>query len=575
MQTIEIRSNIAGRLRKIREGVVYQNITSVIGELAQNSQRAKANTVTIELHDDYLMFADDGVGCDDPQVVFELDYSGFGIGFGEGFSSVFSIADELTVLSKTWSVTLDVVKIMETGNFNIEVKPIAPVDGFTVSMKGEKIRQHRNELQTFIRETAALLPMKVIFNGEEVEKIDLMKQLPRRKRVDFTYPVDNELFSGVMTPGLWEDFRLYYENRVVCDHWVQGAYGNIILKPNAVTLKAPDRRDLVHDEKYRRFMEKVKEEIANMYREFIQVATEEELEEFSDVICQYLDVQDYVDVLTFDGEMDYDIVKKKEEQDEEEEVSLDFFHEEVNEQLDFSAVSEGRVETDTTRVSSPQANGALRSMIRKMVKKPRVVDIKKTPKMVWIRAADIPAHREELDELEYYGFKILIAKNVLYEKAFQFLNIPCIKSLSKDTVKESTVKNVELKTKKEARFMALLKKIEKHYDIEGTFRIADLSMEIRHMVDGRVVEREKYKVEGLCKGAHIYLDRKSLEFPKYKVSKWDSPTITVDDLKFLMRNLDTIAHELAHLLGGIDCADNTPQHRELQAKISREIADLF
>lgn len=574
MQTIEIRSNIAGRLRKIREGVVYQNITSVIGELAQNSQRAKANKVIIELHDDYLLFADDGVGCDEPQAVFELDYSGFGIGFGEGFSSVFSIADELTVLSKTWSVTLDVVKMMETGDFNIEVKPIAPVDGFTVSMKGEKIRQYHDELKAFIKETASLLPMKVLFNGEEVEKVDLMEKLPNWKRVNFTYKADNELFTAVMTPGLWEDFRLYYENRVVCDQWVQGAFGNIILKPNAVTLKAPDRRALVHDDKYQRFIAKVKEEIANMYREFIHVATEEELEEFSDVICQYLDVSEYVDVLTFDGEMDYAIVKKKEEQDEEEEVSLDFFQEEVNTELDFSDV-EGRVEEDTTSVTSPNANGAIRSMLRNLVKKPKVTDIKKTPKMVWVRAADIPAHREELDELEYYGFKILIAKNVLYEKAFQFLNIPCIQQLSKDTVKESTVKNVELKTKKEARFMALLRKIEKHFGIEGAFRIADLSMEIRHIVDGRVVEREKHKVEGLCRGEHIYLDRKSLEFPKYKVTKWDSPTITVNDLKFLMRNLNTIAHELAHLLGGVECADNTPEHAQAQAKISREIADLF
>ena len=89
----QITSDIAGRLKKIRSGVVYSSVTSVISELLQNCQRAKAENIFCEFQYDTLTITDDGVGCKDSDDLFTLDKSAWETtseGFGEGFTCVYT-----------------------------------------------------------------------------------------------------------------------------------------------------------------------------------------------------------------------------------------------------------------------------------------------------------------------------------------------------------------------------------------------------------------------------------------------------------------------------------------------------
>ena len=104
-QTIGLTSNIANRVKKIREGVVYTERTAFVAELIQNAQRAKAKNIWVDVSDGYFSIKDDGEGCADPGNVFTLDLSGWGQDvhspFGEGFSSVFVVANRIAVKVKT------------------------------------------------------------------------------------------------------------------------------------------------------------------------------------------------------------------------------------------------------------------------------------------------------------------------------------------------------------------------------------------------------------------------------------------------------------------------------------------
>ena len=66
VENISITIDIVSKLRKIYEGKTFSDSLVVITELFQNSQRANAKNVNIELGDGKLTFVDDGCGCKKP-----------------------------------------------------------------------------------------------------------------------------------------------------------------------------------------------------------------------------------------------------------------------------------------------------------------------------------------------------------------------------------------------------------------------------------------------------------------------------------------------------------------------------
>jgi hypothetical protein len=64
MRTVEVRSNIAGDIMKIRKGVVFKEHATVIDELLQNCQRAKATQIDVICEDNKLVIKE-RAGCKD------------------------------------------------------------------------------------------------------------------------------------------------------------------------------------------------------------------------------------------------------------------------------------------------------------------------------------------------------------------------------------------------------------------------------------------------------------------------------------------------------------------------------
>ena len=145
MREVEIRSNILGDIGKIRHGVVFQSFATVVDELIQNAQRANASEVRVTLEGDSLIISDNGRGCEDPQHLFEKNTSAWGNvdeAFGEGFFSVFLLADWLRVESHNWAITIDVLEMFETGNLVFQPEETGTFfNGFKVHIMGERVEE--------------------------------------------------------------------------------------------------------------------------------------------------------------------------------------------------------------------------------------------------------------------------------------------------------------------------------------------------------------------------------------------------------------------------------------------------
>lgn len=565
MRQVEVRSNIAGDIVKIRKGVVFKEYATVIDELLQNCQRAKAKNIRIEVLDNRLVIEDDGIGCADPQALFEKNTSAWmneDEAFGEGFFSVFMLADKLKVRSHDWELKVDVLDMLATKNMFIDVhEGLEFHDGFRVEIEGETVADRYWELKSEVRKIAPIMAQKVVMNDDELEKIDLIS-----KTSPHDVLVDNELFSAVLTPATgYSTIQYYYEDRPVREDYVHGASGKVMIKKGQVTLKAPDRKEFIYDDKRRALLDKVTQEVRNMYREFIQTATDEELDQFETPINEYLEVEEYARVLAVSEKL----FKAK---DDEEVVDQEEGSNEVPKWVDLSDMFEAiknieKVNTTyelegTARARRPEG------MLERLFKKHK--------KVLYVPTGGVETYEKDIREAEYSGFSIVYAKNRLYEKAFEFYGVRSIADFDKLIEEEYVIEKDEPRSKKELRFLALMKRVEQFYGMkENSIKLANLDKIMKLKETGEVMSTEGEEVHGLCDRLNgiVYINRDIVKFPEYRAQEPDYPTVTSHDYRVLLRVQQTLAHELAHLLYGF--ADNTLEHSQAMAKICYELAELF
>jgi len=581
MNTRQITSDVVSRLAKIRQGVVYNSITSVVSELLQNCQRAKAKTIHCFIKDNYLTIIDDGVGCKDPDELFTIDRSAWDStneGFGEGFTSVYTVADIIKVRSHKWSVNLNVAKMLQERNLTYSYKEETDYSqGFEVTIQGEKIEENIEEITNFLKYSASLLPMNCYVNNTLVFKKDLSNI---DGTTDFIKTFDNKLYTAYLTPLEWGyDCMVYYENREVCKEWLTGVSGNIILKQNAGNLKAPDRKAIINDGKYRNFKDQLEKDTKKLYREFIKLADNNLIDEFSHPIASILNVKEYEDLLEIDDDMfkvhvndedEYINPKENKIKDEVLKPKLDIFN--YNTDMYEQSYETEHSFPPTENYNQNTVLSAVKS-INPRARKNSIVSIAKSNKLFWVSPNELNASKETITNMEYYGFKGIIAVNELYERVFNEYSVPHISYLVDNIKKQHKFTDIGTRTLKEKRALFLLRRIEEYYKIGETFNICNITMKIVSQFDDKELQSPDNIIEGVCTQGKIYLDRKSLKLGDFTVKNWTSEHISLEDLRFILRASDTISHELAHLL--YDTKDNTLAHMQAQAKIAKEIGYLY
>ena len=567
---IEIRSNILGDIAKIRKGVVFKEPATVIDELFQNCQRAHATKIEVTIDGDHLRIVDDGVGCIDPQAVFEKNTSAWGNedeAFGEGFFSVFLLADMLHVRSHNWKLSIDVLDMFETGDLSINVEEAPTIAGFEVDIIGEAVRREYYQLRNEAIMLGQIMPLEVSVNGSTLHRRELLSLDTSNP----TYKFNNDRFEAVLTPGGgFGLLEMFYENRPVREDYMMGVNGRVHIKKGMITLKAPDRKEYIYDEKRTMLREDLHLCVTEMYRKFITEATDDELDGYANQIDEYLNVDDYLDYLPVSDDL-LNLGQDNEDETEDSEDSVKETSKEVQEvkqlirKLSNIEFKEGIDYDDMPKepMRSRRAKGNLRELIAK------------SKKVSWVKSSEVDKLRSKIADAEYYGFVVLVSKNKLYENAFQSLGIPNVENLDECIEREVIKSNIGPQSKKEMRFTSLMKIVEKHYELdEDSIQLADLEMQITHNKTGEVINKGG-KVHGLCdrKEGKIYINRKLVKFPEYRAQAPDYPNITAHDYRVLMRVQNTLAHELSHLL--LMTEDNTLEHAQGISKISTELAELF
>lgn len=213
-------------------------------------------------------------------------------------------------------------------------------------------------------------------------------------------------------------------------------------------------------------------------------------------------------------------------------------------------------------------------------KKAGLLDVlRKERKKVWVKASEVEEYTELIAKAKYYGLKVFIAKNILYENVFNNKGISHISQVDTGISKRNIIKNIEVKSNKEKAVLQLLQPLCSYYKLPyDTFLIGDLEVYLETKLQDIIVHREvvknkkdRIKIYGLTDGRNIVLDRRALRLNRFNLS--NSEGFGKQEYRILLALIGTVSHELAHFL--YNTIDNTVEHYEKQDIIMEEIETLY
>lgn len=663
MNKLVFKSNTEGKIKKLLNGSIFSSNTTFITELFQNSQRALAKNVRITQGIKEFTFEDDGVGLKNPEGLMTFDYSEWEStdeGFGIGFWSVLSIdyLEKIIIESNKYLITCDVLLLKDivNGESDKELEDVLSLEILSNAKKGFKVTLisdfFNDSLINEIEEKCKYLNFDVYYNEALLDRIDLFDEVYG----EFVDEFNTRLFSAKL--AVTNDYNypeVYYENRKVCNLYnFPYVKGIIKIKSKAVTLREPDRTEIINDSKKYIFMDKVDDIIKRLYKNFLEYADcSDVLDNYEDGITRYLSVSDFEKYLKID---DIDIVEevdKDEFEDSLNKFSLNSqYEEESNEEMnndDTSIESEVEDESDLSEVASSIDNeinnnisfdnstssensltvnksnksnksssifnnideineedknaifnsddykdesdtATTRISVRSLLNGEEVYSntpnkslkefIKRNKSVVWVESRYREHYKENIALAEYYGVKVLIAKNLLLEQYFKEKNIDYITSLKDKVIIEMTYKDIIAKTDKEITFLKMLEPIRKSLNLpEGFFKIANISkvttinLNNKRRILKEKNSKDKINTYAVSNGKEIIFDRTAIALKRFNLSSSKNVSIGKNELKCLMYNIDTIAHELAHVL--YNTTDNTKEHFLAQSKIQEELVKLY
>jgi hypothetical protein len=580
MSKVQITSDARQKLRKIQNGDVFDSPYVWITELMQNSYRARAKNVQFKIEGNVVAVVDDGVGSKSPKSILTLDYSDWEStdeGFGLGFWSVLAIPKlaHVTVVSKNWSALINITNLFATGVPEADVETDnGSIGGFGVRLISEWFSEHRGSITDEIRKVGETQPYNVYINDVLIRKRDITSDV----NSEYRRVIENNKVSGVIgvTTKNWKSPTLYYERREI-GHLsaleMNGITGIIELKPKALNLKEPDRKAVVKNNKYDSFVKMIHDEAVKMYLGFLENAPDEKVNEYANTIDLVVPVNAYENVLTTSDDI-IAMTIESEGENEIDDTTAIAFPDATNITLAQYEQPSADVVGKIVAMPTPntQVGTAKHTHLGGVHKKTTLKEIvRATKKKVWIKASEMESLAEIKAKAEYYGVKVFVAKNVLHERAFEKWGVSHITALENGIVKRNIKTDVELKTDKEINFIRLLQPITKKYGLpENTFLIGNLKLIVETNLDGKVIDRDVKVVEGVKDGEHIILDRKSLGLKRFHLY---GNGFGQHEMKALMANIQTIAHELAHLL--YNTTDNTVGHYKLQEQIYEEIVGVY
>ena len=616
MEIVKIQSDTRGKINKMIEGTVFDSPLAFITELFQNAQRAKAKKLDISMSAsrDSLTFLDDGKGLDNPEDLLMLDYSKWSStneGFGIGFWSVLAIPEieSICIRSKNTQIYINVEDVKES--LEASLSTISKMKGFSVEVKSPYFKDNYQEIVRAVVEQAQTMPFVTYFEDIPIKRIDIFKLVDG----EFTMEFNNRLFKAKLAlKGLDYSYPIaYYEHRKVVELYEFSHISGIVeFKAKAVNLKEPDRKTIVSNEKSRAVKDKIKECVKIMLKAFIEEIQEDDnmINKYAEVFSRYLEPKDYERYLTVSEDLLIEPEKKAKrpsrpvsnkasktdssnfeddiEPDYTEECLLmgdigqnedELLEDSDNVDQNKSSTDEGiqkeRTMETVTVAASIKSNPVKKQTAKKSDRQFTLKKLlaKKTPVM-WVDACESEKFENDVQSAKYYGIKVIVAANDMYKKVLTENYVPHISEIEKCILKEYVFENMGYSTAKEEYFISTLNPIIKKYALEDdTFKVANISLYIQFSdLRGREYSRKKLGVQAVKSGDNIIFNRPDLHLYLFPIDA-QIDHIGKNELKAIMYHLDTISHEMAHLIYGT--VDKTVNHFEIQSMIQGEIVKAY
>lgn len=567
---MQIKSNTKGKLNKILNGTVFESPLTFINEMLQNSYRAKANKLDIFLSLDAkeLVFKDDGCGLKDPESLLTFDFSDWKStdeGFGIGFWSVLAIEDieEISIISRKHRIKINVEKAKE--DLEVEYFQGKMEKGFEVRLKSNYFANNYESLKAEITEKAKTMNFNVYLDHILIEKVDIFEKV----KGDFVMEFENRLFKAKFSPSS-ESYMspdAYYELRKVRSMYdVPFLEGSIEVKKKAINLKEPDRNQIVMDSKYSKFKEKAIEAGREFYKSFLETIKndEESIIKYSEALSFYLKNKDFEDLIKVSFACDVESSSLEEITPEAIETLKNVEEIFKNSEKPI-AQRESQLAEDFSKKEDTFSSSSSETL-KEVIKR-------RTPKF-WVESSMVENYSDNIGLAKYYGAGVIEAKTSLVQSYMMDKKVPHVKDLFSYMIKDFEMKDNEFSTLKEEYFIEMLSPIVKRLNLnEDTFSVARISQKITFLDgDKNPYRTKKFNVEAVRKGNKVIFNRKSLELHRFSIDK-NTEGYGKNEFKCIMFHLNTIAHELAHLL--YNTVDNTKKHNEMERYLERVIIEEY
>lgn len=589
---VSVRVNVINEMKKLREST-YSDRYTWVDEVVQNCQRAGATHIDVSFEDNCIVISDNGKGCTDPQVLFDKSSSGWDDNvmqsenpFGEGLFSTMMAADKITIKSVGFNAVFDVKRMFEENTTDvIEITTNRRQSGFTLILSDLRPYVSEWSVKRRFKETGRYIKSPTItVDGERVK----YEGLSPNESSPFIHKFNTPLFKGWIVPDCYRDRNRNYMNNIEvrCFAFSRiikasteffGVRGVVNFNENAVTLRSPDRKDFVKDEKYEACVDAFTEEIKKMFINLLKYGDDDTIRAYEDCISQYVDIADYRNhirfkLLTPEKEQPLDDVKIGAEMITSNDASDDFDTDIADSDINDITSATVQSNTDfnvTTQITSSKPVAAQTSVAtepKKRTLKKRASlqtgdDIDTLTYGFYLDETEVATYENEVHIAQYYGVPIIMLRNSLERNIVsddsRFNHISDIRDMIMLT---ADYRNTDPQTPQEHRAVKLLSRLAKAMNVdENMFIIADTKFQkVLRMSNGIEHTIEDIDVIATAYNDHVYINRKFMS--AYTNLCDTSDTLTPADIKFLLINGQTLAHEMAHVI--YKTVDNTQEHAE-------------
>lgn len=592
---VEVRANVINQLKLLRQST-FKDKLAFIDENVQNGQRAGAKEVRIitNFAEKKMIIENDGKVLVNPQALFSMAESEWDEEikqtenpFGMGFFSNITVSNLIEVFSGDKHIIFDVEKMIQTHNTEIDVRQAESYyDGFKLVLNHFDI----DSIDTFeISERVMMLgkyihELDIYLNGEKMEK----KDLTQTDESPFAFSITNEAtFKGWLSflQYTWDGkVNIFYKGRLVTElENVPYLKGDLHISDRTLNLTSPDRKDIIRDEKFIQFYERVKEYVKTNALDAILHGAQRDIEQYASAISFYVNKEDAKEIMrfvSFKSKEKKDIeylrgiaLAQKDSKDiksfRDYELSLRKKAQEQNESHFPEVTFEEKV------LKKPaKARGVIHhkesysggTHTEAYVEKPEIKSeeiIEKDGEQLihvdlpsfWMTFSEVEAYEYKLNIARHYELNMIIARNRIEEEVLRNMreshNIQHISNLHEDITISATLSNTEL-SPKEKRALMVLDMIGGLFNFShNPFAIGDLmvtkNIKVESLnMDYSIIEPDVTVIRDSV-SQKVYIDRTIID--KTHLSASTNETLTLKDYKFILANLQSITEELNLLIG--------------------------